>query len=76
MDQQGVFNIGKRNQVALKKVLWKTGLMIHGEETGGLLARTVRMEVGSGRTFLRTGADAEREWHLRGRPQSAQGGLG
>jgi chemotaxis protein CheD len=68
MDEQGVFNIGKRNQAVLKKILWKTGLLLHGEETGGLLARTVRMEVESGKTYLRTGGEAEREWKLHGRP--------
>jgi chemotaxis protein CheD len=75
MDQQGVFNIGKRNQLILKKLLWKTGLMIHGEETGGMQARTVRMEVGSGRTFLRTGGEAEQEWTLQQRTASGRGGL-
>lgn len=65
MDQQGVFNIGKRNQLMLKKVLWKTGLLLQGEETGGMLARTVRLEVGSGKAFLRAGAEADREWKLQ-----------
>lgn len=75
MDQQGVFNIGKRNQLVLKKVLWKSGLMVHAEETGGMQARTVRMEVGSGRTFLRTGGDGEREWPLQQRSMADRGGI-
>ena len=75
MDQQGVFNIGKRNQLVLKTVLWKSGLMVHAEETGGMQARTVRMEVGSGRTFLRTGGDGEREWPLQQRSMADRGGI-
>jgi chemotaxis protein CheD len=54
MDENGVFNIGKRNNLALRKILWKAGVMIHGEEVGGTLARTVRLEVGTGR-FLVSG---------------------
>jgi chemotaxis protein CheD len=73
MDDRGVFNIGKRNQLALKKLLWKAGLMLHGEETGGDLSRTVRMEVASGRTFLRPGGGLEKEWSLP-RPACISGG--
>ena len=73
MDEKGVFNIGKRNQLVLRKFLWTRGLMIHGEETGGMVARTVRLEVASGRAFLRAGADAEREWPLQQRPITSRG---
>ena len=75
MDEQGVFNIGKRNQLALKKLLWKSGLMLHGEETGGLLSRTVRMEIASGKVFLRPGGGQENEWALPGRPAGISGGV-
>ena len=49
VDEAGVFNIGKRNYLAAKKLLWKNGLMIHGEAVGGTTSRTVRLEVASGR---------------------------
>jgi chemotaxis protein CheD len=52
MDDHGVFNIGKRNCLALRKALLKSGLVAHAEETGGEVARTVRMEVGTGRVWL------------------------
>jgi chemotaxis protein CheD len=52
MDDSGVFNIGKRNNLALRKILWKAGVMIHGEEVGGTTARTVRLEVGTGRFMI------------------------
>ncbi|MFM2124755.1 MAG: hypothetical protein RL328_1206 [Acidobacteriota bacterium] len=74
MDEGGVFNIGKRNQLILRKHLWSRGLMVSGEETGGTLARTVRMEVGSGRAFLRAGHNPEREWVLARRPAGSTGG--
>jgi len=51
-----LFQIGRRNYLAAKKLLWKEGLMIAGEAVGGEVSRTVRMEVATGRTFVREGA--------------------
>lgn len=61
MDASGVFNIGKRNQVALRKILWKAGVMIHGEETGGTESRTVRLEVSTGSFWIRGPGMTDRE---------------
>jgi len=61
MDENGVFNIGKRNHLALRKILWKAGVMIHGEEIGGTTSRTVRLEVATGRLLVRGPGTAERE---------------
>ncbi len=54
MDEEGVFNIGQRNCLAMRKIFWKAGVIIHGEETGGKSARTVRLEMNSGRFFLKS----------------------
>lgn len=43
------FHIGKRNYLALRKILWKAGVMLHYEDIGGTLPRSVRFEVNSGR---------------------------
>ena len=62
MDERGVFNIGRRNCLALRKIFWKAGVIVHAEETGGNLARTMRFEIASGRIFLRSPqGQAERE---------------
>jgi len=61
MDSQGVFNIGKRNYLALRKILWKAGVLVQAEDVGGNASRTVRLEVGSGRFWLRGSGSAERE---------------
>ncbi len=61
MDREGVFNIGKRNYLALRKILWKAGVLVQGEDVGGNMSRTVRLEVGSGRFWLRGSGTAERE---------------
>jgi chemotaxis protein CheD len=59
MDSKGIFNIGKRNYLAVRKVLWKAGVMVHAEAVGGVQARTVRLEVGTGRFLLRTAGREE-----------------
>lgn len=64
-----MFNIGKRNHLAMRKIFWKAGVMVHAEDVGGLASRTVRLEVASGRVLLR-GA-GEREQDLR--PAALQG---
>lgn len=61
MDDKGIFNIGKRNYVAVRKILWKAGVMVHGESVGGETSRTVRLEVGSGRFWLRAAGQPEQE---------------
>jgi chemotaxis protein CheD len=61
MDENGVFNIGRRNYLALRRILWKAGVLVEAEEVGGTISRTVRLEMGSGRFLLKGGAEAERE---------------
>lgn len=61
----GVFNIGKRNYAALRKILWKAGVMVHGEDIGGTISRTVRLEVSTGRFLIRCPAQPERELPLQ-----------
>jgi len=61
MDEKGVFNIGKRNYLAVRKILWKAGVLVNAEDVGGNVSRTVRLEVGSGKFWLRTAGAAEQE---------------
>lgn len=62
MDEQGVFNIGQRNCLAMRRIFWKAGVIVHAEETGGKNARTMRIEIASGRVFLKSpDASVERE---------------
>lgn len=57
LDPQGVFEIGKRNYLAARKILWKAGLMLRGEAVGGGESRTLRLEVGSGRLWYQQGGE-------------------
>jgi len=61
LDSQGVFQIGKRNYLAARKILWKAGVLIAAEAVGGEVSRTTRLEVGTGRMWIREGGGAERE---------------
>lgn len=72
MDDRGIFNIGKRNQLAMRKALWKAGLMIHGEDVGGSGSRTVRLDLATGTFWIRTAGADEQE--LKFHPARAQGG--
>jgi chemotaxis protein CheD len=66
MDPGEVFNIGKRNQLALKKVMWKTGVFVQAEDVGGTVSRTVRLELGGGRMFIRMPGAPEYEMPMKG----------
>jgi len=52
MDPKAIFDIGKRNSLALRKILWKAGVLLAGEAVGGATSRTIRLEIGSGRLWL------------------------
>lgn len=48
------FQIGKRNMIALRKLLWKNGVMIHANDTGGVqTSRTMWVEVATGDVTLK-----------------------
>lgn len=54
LDEKGVFNIGKRNYVALRKIFWKNGVLISSEDVGGSVSRTVRIDCESGAVTIKT----------------------
>ena len=61
MDTQGTFNIGKRNCLAMRKILWKAGVLVHAEHLAGEVSRTVRLEIHSGKVMLREAGQPEQE---------------
>ena len=54
LDDNGAFNIGKRNYVMLRKIFWKNGILIEAEDIGGSIARTVRLDVATGRLTIKS----------------------
>jgi chemotaxis protein CheD len=51
---QDTFQIGKRNYIALKKLLWKNGVLLEAEDVGGNVSRTVSLQVGTGEVVVKT----------------------
>jgi len=48
MDNNDVFSIGKRNLLAIRKILWGRGLGAIAEDVGGNYSRTVSVDVNTG----------------------------
>jgi chemotaxis protein CheD len=65
LDPNGTFNIGKKNQLAMRKIFWKAGVLVRKEEIGGVDSRTVRIEVATGKVMLRTSASGEQEMRVQ-----------
>ncbi len=56
MDPNQRFNIGKRNILTIKKILWKYNLAVVAEEVGGHISRTVDVDAGTGRVTISQGS--------------------
>ncbi|MEO7362685.1 MAG: chemotaxis protein CheD [Gemmatimonadaceae bacterium] len=53
-DEDDKYQIGKRNLLALRRLLWKNGVMLHAQETGGVqVSRTMWLDVGTGEVTLK-----------------------
>lgn len=54
LDDNGTFNIGKRNYLALRKIFWKNGVMIQSENVGGAASRTLKLDISTGTVTIKT----------------------
>ncbi len=61
LDAKGLFKIGERNYTIARKVLWKNDILIAAEDVGGSKARTMSLQIATGLTKLKSGAE---EWEL------------
>ncbi|PLX47544.1 MAG: chemotaxis protein CheD [Desulfobulbaceae bacterium] len=62
MDPNNVFNIGNRNILAVKKILWKYGVGPRAEDVGGVISRTVTVSAKTGRVTL--SSPGKEDWRL------------
>jgi len=69
LDSQGTFQIGKRNYLAARRILWKAGILIAAEAVGGEVSRTTRLEIATGRMWVREGAGSDSEMPFHGAPK-------
>ncbi|MBM3812851.1 MAG: chemotaxis protein CheD [Acidimicrobiia bacterium] len=69
LNDNGFLDIGKRNYLILKKLLWKAGVMVTEEAIGGTCYRTIRIHIASGQYLLQEGPVG----NFGSRPASAAG---
>lgn len=53
LNDHGAFDMGGRNQAAVKKLLLQENVVVAGEALGGSINRTVRFNVGSGGILIK-----------------------
>ena len=53
MDSSGFFNIGKKNHQALLDILKRDGLVVEAEQVGGLVNRTMHLNLSTGAVSLK-----------------------
>jgi len=61
MDKNKYFNIGERNYLAVRKILWRNNVIINKEDIGGSKSRTVRLFMDTGRVVV---SNAHEEYEL------------
>ena len=49
-----LFQIGKRNLIILRKLLWKNGLLVKSYDVGGSNSRTMTLEIGTGKVTIKS----------------------
>ncbi len=59
MDGSGFFSIGKRNYETLIKLLSQHGLVVRAEQIGGMVSRTVHMNLKTGEVRLKVSGQTE-----------------
>jgi chemotaxis protein CheD len=52
---ESLFQIGKRNLIILRKLLWKNGLLLKSYDVGGSNSRTMSLEIGTGKVTIKSG---------------------
>jgi len=61
LDQKGFFNIGKRNEIAVRKMFHKNNVIIDYKDVGGTVNRTVKLAVSNGNTWIKVSGRGERK---------------
>ncbi|MGC9053532.1 MAG: chemotaxis protein CheD [Candidatus Hydrogenedens sp.] len=61
LDDNGMFRIGERNHIVVRKLLWKNNILISSEDIGGTLARTMYLYINDGKTTIKS---AGKEYEL------------
>ncbi len=68
LDEDDYFQIGKRNVTILRDLLWKNGIILKHGDFGGNLARTMSLNIESGKVLIRTNGSVKALSVNGGRP--------
>ncbi len=60
LDQQGFFNIGNRNQMAVRKIFHRNNVIVDFADIGGNANRTMRLAVKDGTALLHVAGQSEK----------------
>lgn len=52
--ENDMFQIGRRNFIMLRKLLWKNGLLLKSYDVGGTYSRTMSLEIGTGEVTVKS----------------------
>jgi len=53
LDESNFFRIGQKNIMAMRKLFWNNNVLIDAEDTGKNINRTVRIDLGTGKVFIK-----------------------
>lgn len=53
----GTLNVGKRNLLIARQILWRNGVLVEGEATGGSIPRSVTLRVADGGVEVTSGRE-------------------
>lgn len=64
MEDGGFFAIGQRNRTIMRKIFWKKNLVLAAEDTGGSMARTMSLNLGTGEVRVKAIAEENTLWQV------------
>jgi chemotaxis protein CheD len=59
-EDDDVFQIGRRNFIVLRKLLWQNGVLLQGQDVGGRLSRTMALSIGTGAVTIKSNGEVRR----------------
>ena len=61
LDQKGFFNIGKRNETAVRKMFHRNNVIIDYTDVGGVVNRTIKLAVDNGEVWLKVSGKGDKK---------------
>ena len=61
LEHPGFFNVGEKNHAAVRKILLENDIRIQAEEIGGTGNRAIGLEIATGRVWVRTSGEGEKD---------------